>query len=316
MGTHLCQQLLERGHEVICVDNLSTAPRSNLASLLNVTGFVFWEKDVTESFASNRKLDWIFHLASPASPPDYLALPLETLSVNSVGTWSLLRLADAHGARFLYASTSEVYGDPEVHPQPETYWGNVNPNGIRSCYDEGKRFGEAATVAFARRNELDARIVRIFNTYGPNSRPDDGRMIPNFICQALRGDPLTIYGDGTQTRSLAYVTDTARGIISVMEAPGLGGEVFNIGNPEELSVAECAAEVARACGTGLCVEYRALPADDPTRRCPDISKIRSRLGWEPVVSLPDGLQRSVSWFRGTLEVPPERAMPPYTEVAT
>jgi nucleoside-diphosphate-sugar epimerase len=300
VGSHLSAQLLDAGHDVICVDNLSTSLRSNLAALFPHREFSFWEKDVTEPFASNHKIDWIFHLASPASPPDYLTRPLETLSVNSVGTLNLLRLADSHGARFLYASTSEVYGDPEVHPQPETYWGHVNPNGARSCYDEGKRFGEALTFAFGRRNSLDTRIVRIFNTYGPNSRPDDGRMVPNFICQALRGEPLTIYGDGTQTRSLAYVTDTARGILAVMEADGIAGEAFNIGNPEERTVEQFAAEVARACGVDDRVEYRTLPADDPSRRCPDISKIRSKLGWEPLTSFDEGLERTVAWFRSTL----------------
>jgi nucleoside-diphosphate-sugar epimerase len=300
VGSHLSAQLLDAGHEVICVDNLSTSPRSNLSPLLSHEGFAFWEKDVTEPFASNHKIDWIFHLASPASPPDYLNRPLETLSVNSTGTLNLLRLADAHGARFLFASTSEVYGDPEVHPQPETYWGNVNPNGPRSCYDEGKRFGEAVTFAFARRNDLDTRIVRIFNTYGPNSRPSDGRMVPNFICQALRGEPLTVYGDGSQTRSLAYVTDTARGIMRVMEESGLEGEAFNVGNPEERTVAEVAAKIARVCGVDLEIEYETLPVDDPTRRCPDISKITGRLGWEPLTSLDEGLERTVSWFRSTL----------------
>jgi nucleoside-diphosphate-sugar epimerase len=299
--------LLERGHEVVCVDNLSTSERSNIASLLQLDGFAFWEQDVTEPFASNRKVDWIFHLASPASPPDYLSLPLETLSVNSSGTWNLLRLAEAHGSRFLYASTSEVYGDPEVHPQPETYWGNVNPNGVRSCYDEGKRFGEAVTFAFARRNQLDTRIVRIFNTYGPNSRADDGRMVPNFVCQALRGEPLTIYGTGEQTRSLAYVMDTAEAILAVMDPPGLSGEVFNVGNPEERTVNEVAAEIARICGSEFRTERRDLPTDDPTRRCPDISKLQNRLGWQPRTPLSAGLQKTADWFRLHLKASPRAA---------
>lgn len=296
IGSHLCRSLLESRHEVICIDNLITGDERNIAALTSRL-FTFLNRDVNEDLNLSSPIDAIYHLASPASPPDYVSIPLETLEVNSRGTWNLLRLADSHRARFLFASTSEVYGDPAVHPQPEDYWGNVNPNGVRSCYDESKRFGEALTAAYVRQGKVDARTARIFNTYGPHARIGDGRMVPNFICQALRGDPLTIYGSGQQTRSLCYVRDTVRGIRLALESDISPGEVVNIGNPEERTVEEYAREIARACGTEFRPAYANLPPDDPVRRCPDISRARALIGWKPRVSLEEGLRLTVDWFR-------------------
>lgn len=305
IGSRLCLHLLECGYEVICVDNLITGSRRNVESLMSHEGFSFREQDVTQSLQISAPIDAVYHLASPASPPEYVTIPLETLAVNSEGTWNLLRLAGQHQARFLFASTSEVYGDPAEHPQSEEYWGNVNPNGPRSCYDESKRFGEALTAAWVRQRKVDGRIVRIFNTYGPNCRPDDGRMVPNFICQALRQEPFTIYGTGTQTRSLCYVDDTVLGIQRVLEADIASGEVINIGNPEEHTIEQFAREIARICA----VEYQAvqldMPPDDPARRCPSISKARQLLDWEPRWSLADGLGQTVNFLRGILSDKPD-----------
>jgi nucleoside-diphosphate-sugar epimerase len=306
IGSHLCALLLRDGHTVICVDNLSTGHRRNLTALLGSPRFVFVEHDVVLPFDPPAPVDAVFHLASPASPLDYLSHPLETLAVNSQGTWNLLRLAEQHGARFLFASTSEVYGDPHVHPQPECYWGHVNPNGVRSCYDESKRFGESLTLTYGRQGRVDVRIVRIFNTYGPHSRPDDGRLVPNLIAQALRGEPLTIYGDGRQTRSLCYVTDTAAGIAAAMIMPDTSGEVINLGNPDERSVLDFAQVIARVCEVPLRIVHEPLPIDDPVRRCPDITRARRLLGWEPRVSLEEGLVQTVAWFRSILETAPAR----------
>ncbi len=297
IGSILCGRLLNAGNEVVCVDNLSTGSRSNVTDLESSSGFTFVNADVSEAIAIDGPVDRIYHLASPASPPDYLRTPLATLAVNSRGTANLLRLADREHARFVFASTSEVYGDPEQHPQREEYWGHVNPTGVRSCYDEGKRFGEALTMAHVREGGTDARIVRIFNTFGPHSRPDDGRMVPNFICQALTGRPLTVYGTGNQTRSLCYVDDTVEGIISTMEADIPSGEVINIGNPEEHSVIQFAQMIAQLCGVGFQSVARDLPEDDPARRCPDISKARQLLDWSPRVSLQAGLENTIQWFR-------------------
>jgi nucleoside-diphosphate-sugar epimerase len=301
IGSFLCQALLARGHEVICLDNLITGSRQNIAEFEDDPRFSFSQADVVEPVDVSERVDAVYHLASPASPPEYVTIPLETLAVNSQGTWNLLRLAESHGARFLFASTSEVYGDPEVHPQSEEYWGRVNPNGVRSCYDESKRFGEALTASYARDRGVDARMVRIFNTYGPHCRPTDGRMVPNFISQALRGEPMTIYGAGDQTRSLCFVSDTVEGIRLTMEKDVVPGTVVNIGNPDERTVAEYARVIAAICG----IEFRSLhvdlPADDPTRRCPDISRARQLLGWEPRTSLEDGLRRTVKWLRPRVE---------------
>jgi nucleoside-diphosphate-sugar epimerase len=248
-------------------------------------------------FEHDEPFERIYHLASPASVVDYLAHPLETLAVNATGTGIMLDLARRNGARLLFTSTSEIYGDPLIHPQSETYWGNVNPVGIRSCYDEAKRYGEALVLAHWRTHGTDARIVRIFNTYGPHSRADDGRIVPNFITQALHGLPITIYGDGSQTRSFCYVSDLVRGLIMTMESTGTAGEVINLGNPEELTVLRFAEIIAAHVGSDAGVIFRPLPEDDPTRRRPDITKARTLLGWEPLVSVREGLDRTVEWFR-------------------
>ncbi len=296
IGSHLCASLLDAGLEVVCVDNLLTGVRRNIAGLLDRPGFTFIEADVTNPF-DVPPVDYVYHLASPASVPLYTHFALETLRVNSQGTWLLLDLARRHGARFLFASTSEIYGDPLVHPQVETYWGNVSSVGPRSCYDESKRFGEAVVMQHVRTFGLDARIVRIFNTYGPHSRPDDGRVVPNFITAALRGEPLIIYGDGKQTRSFCYVTDLVAGLRAALETEGTAGEIFNLGNPVEYTITEFATIIARLCGSTAGVAYRELPTDDPTRRRPDITRARTRLGWTPVVDLEEGVQATADWFR-------------------
>lgn len=305
IGSHLCASLLGRGLGVLCLDNLATGRADNLAPVRDHPHFLFHTADVVEDDVQALVLQqlgvqpaYIFHLASPASVVDYLRLPLETIRVNSEGTRRLLELARATSARFLFASTSEIYGDPLEHPQRETYWGNVNPNGQRSCYDESKRFGEALTAQFGRSFGLDTRIVRIFNTYGPHSRLDDGRVVPNFIWQALQGKALTIYGDGSQTRSFCYVSDLVAGIEAVMFAPDQAGEVFNLGNPTESTIVEFADIVARICGlSSASMEWRPLPVDDPTRRRPDITKARTVLGWQPLVDLETGLARTIAWFQ-------------------
>lgn len=304
IGSHLCRALLALGLEVLCVDNLLTGAERNLRDCRGEPGFHFLRHDVTAGFESGEAaeaasggIDSVFHLASPASPPDYLNLPLETMLVNSEGTRRLLELCRRTGARFLFASTSEVYGDPLVHPQSEEYWGNVNPNGVRSVYDEAKRFGEALVMHYDRTGQADARIVRIFNTYGPHSRPSDGRVVPNLLTQALRGEPLTIYGDGTQTRSFCYVSDLVRGLLAAMFAPDTAGEVFNLGNPDEYRITDFADVIERLFGTALPLQYRPLPVDDPTRRRPDIGKARRELGWQPEVGLEEGLRATAAWYR-------------------
>ncbi|HEY8283891.1 MAG TPA: UDP-glucuronic acid decarboxylase family protein [Chloroflexota bacterium] len=305
IGSHLCAALLERDFFVVCVDNLSTGSRDNIAGLLSHPRFHFLPLDILEldqarlaAEGVDHPFRYVFHLASPASVVDYLRLPLETLLVNGQGTQRLLELARVRQARFLYTSTSEIYGDPLVHPQPEEYWGNVNPNGPRSCYDEGKRYGEALTAQYGRSFGLDARIVRIFNTYGPHSRIDDGRVVPNFIGQALRGEPISIYGSGTQTRSFCYVSDLVAGLIAAMFTPGVGGEVFNLGNPEEHTILEFGEIVARLCGVpSPLLSWSDLPTDDPSRRQPVIDKAIRLLGWQPAVSLEDGLRHTIAWFR-------------------
>ncbi len=299
IGSHLCARLLAEGHEVVCVDNLLTGRRENIAALLAAPRFTFLEHDVTSPLAVEAEA--IFHLASPASPPGYLAHPVETALVNSLGTYQLLELARQQGARFLLASTSEVYGDPLVHPQPETYWGNVNPIGPRACYDESKRFAEMLTMVYVRRFDLDARIVRIFNCYGPHSDPNDGRLVPNFITQALRGEPITVYGTGQQTRSLCYVSDLVEGLVRALFTPGTKGRVYNLGNPDEHTVLEYAQLIKRLCQSDSPIVFRPLPTeDDPRRRCPDITRARTELGWEPRVGLVEGLTLTIAWFRQRL----------------
>ncbi len=294
LGSHLCEALVARGDRVVAVDDLSSGEVSNVAALAENPAFELVIANVSDAIPVEGPVDAVLHFASAASPPDYLARPLETLAVGSEGTRHALALAAAHGARFLLASTSEVYGDPAVHPQPETYWGNVNPVGPRSVYDEAKRFAEALTMATHRTRGVDVGIVRIFNTYGPRLRPGDGRVVSNFLVQAIDGRPLTVYGDGSQTRSLCYVADEVAGILALLDS-GLTGPV-NIGNPNELTVLELAHAVLALTGSSSTIVHEALPTDDPTRRRPDITVARRELGWEPVVALEEGLRRTVEFF--------------------
>ena len=294
LGSHLCDFLLAEGHQVVCVDNLDTGSLQNIEHIRD-SGFVFVNHDLTEPFQIEERVDFVFHLASPASPIDYMRLPLHTLKVGSYGTHNMLGLAKVKRARFLLASTSEVYGDPQVHPQPETYWGHVNPIGPRGVYDEAKRYAEALTMAYHRQQGLDTCIVRIFNTYGPRMRPHDGRAIPTFLRQALEGKPVTVFGDGSQTRSFCFVDDLIRGFFLLVTS----GEHLpvNLGNPHEMSLLELAEAVIRVTGSESEIVYEALPIDDPQVRQPDITRARQLLGWEPQVSLEEGLRRTVdaSW---------------------
>jgi dTDP-glucose 4,6-dehydratase len=294
LGSHLCDQLLGRGDQVVCVDDFSTGRRSNVAHLAGRSGFTLVEADITQALPVDGPVSGVFNLASPASPPDYLARPLQTLAVGSEGTRRGLELARRHGARFLMASTSEVYGDPDVHPQVEGYWGNVNPVGPRSVYDEAKRFAEALCMAHHRAEGTDVGIARIFNTSGPRLRPDDGRVVSNFLVQALRGEPLTVYGDGSQTRSLCYVDDEIRGLIALFDSD-LTGPV-NIGNPDEYTVLELASTVIELLGSSSPIVHQPLPVDDPTRRRPDISLARAALGWAPTTELREGLSRTAAYL--------------------
>ena len=299
LGSHLCDAIIARGDSVVCVDNLSTGRQDNVAHLMGRPEFTFVEADVSSALDVAGQVDAVAHLASPASPPEYLRLPLETLAVGSRGTENALRLAHRHMARFVLASTSEIYGDPAVHPQPEDYWGHVNPIGPRSVYDEAKRFAEALTCAYRDTHGINAGIIRIFNTYGPRMNAQDGRIVTNFITQALNGDPLTIYGDGSQTRSFCYVDDLIRGIVAMIDCAE-GGPV-NLGNPEEFTVANFAQLVLRLTGSDSPVEHLPLPADDPARRCPVITRARRLLGWRPEVCVDDGIRRTVEWFRSRPE---------------
>ena len=294
LGSHLCDFLLAHGCDVVCMDNLLTGSLDNIAHIQDPR-FIFVEYDVTNFITIKGDLDYVLHFASPASPIDYLELPIQTLKVGSLGTYRALGLAKARGARFLLASTSEVYGDPLVHPQREDYWGNVNPVGPRGVYDEAKRFAEAITMAYHRFHQVDSRIVRIFNTYGSRMRLTDGRAIPTFIRQALRGEPLTMYGDGSQTRSFTYVSDLIEGIWRLMHAPV--NDPVNIGNPREMTLLELAKHVLRATGSRSEIVFRPLPTDDPKVRQPDIGKARRVLGWVPTVELEEGLARTVEWCR-------------------
>lgn len=295
IGSHLCARLLGDGHQVIAVDNLITGSRRNIAHLLEHPNFSYLQHDVIQPL--DIEANAIFHLASPASPKGYMDHPIETALANSLGTHNLLEMAKRCDASFLLASTSEAYGDPQEHPQRESYWGHVNPVGPRACYDESKRFGEALTTTYIRSVGVDARVIRIFNTYGPHSDPADGRIVPNFITQAVDGKPITVYGDGSQTRSLCYVDDLVEGIIATMFKPGTKGEVVNLGNPEEHTVLEYAQIIRRLCGSSSEILFEALPQDDPTRRCPDISKAWALLGWRPCIGLEDGLNRTIQWFK-------------------
>ena len=298
LGSHLCERLLGAGHRVVGLDNYITGSATNLASFKGHPDFQFVLHDATNFIELPGPLDGVLHFASPASPIDYLEFPIQTLKVGALGTHKALGLAKAKGARFLLASTSEVYGDPLVHPQPESYWGNVNPIGPRGVYDEAKRFAEALTMAYHRYHHVDTRIVRIFNTYGPRMRPQDGRVVSNFIVQALRGDALTVYGDGGQTRSFCYVDDLIDGILGLFERGD--PEPTNVGNPNEFTVLELARRVLRLTGSASPIVHQPLPTDDPKVRRPDITRARALLGWEPRVALEDGLERTIRYFRGLL----------------
>lgn len=306
IGSHLCTKFINTGFKVYCIDNLLTGEKANIENLLENPNFVFINHDVATPLApisdQLQEIDYIFHLASPASPnqkneKSYMSLPIETMLVNSLGTYNLLLLAKEKNAKFLFASTSEIYGNPAVSPQPESYLGNVSPNGIRSVYDEAKRFGEAMTFAFLRKYDLDVRLIRIFNTYGPNMRKDDGRVVSNFINQALDGQPITIYGEGLQTRSFCYIDDMVDGIISAMMTENTKGEVYNLGNPNEKSMQEIATLIKQLTSSNSPFTNEPLPQDDPERRKPDITKAKTNLKWEPKVSLEEGLKKTIEYFR-------------------
>jgi UDP-glucuronate decarboxylase len=303
IGSHLCERLVVRGHEVVCLDNFFTGRRENVRHLFDYSGFELLRHDVCEPLLVD--VDQIYNLACPASPVHYQYNPIKTVKSNVMGTLNMLVLARRVGARILQASTSEVYGEPTVHPQPESYWGNVNPIGPRSCYDEGKRVAETLMMDYHRQNKVDIRIARIFNTYGPRMAESDGRVVSNFIVQALRGEPLTLYGKGEQTRSFCYVDDLVDGLIRLMNAEGLH-EPVNLGNPTEFSIRQLAEEIATLCGTELRIQYRPLPADDPTQRRPEISRAQRHLDWTPRVPLHEGLRLTIDYFAERLRQPPVR----------
>ena len=300
LGSHLCDRLIAEGHTVVCIDNLITGSTDNIAHLAGNPRFKFIHYDVTNYLFVEGKVDFIFHFASPASPIDYLKLPIQTLKVGSLGTHKALGLSKAKGARFLLASTSEVYGDPLIHPQPESYWGNVNPVGPRGVYDEAKRFAEAMTMAYHRYHKLDTRIARIFNTYGERMRMDDGRAIPAFMSQALRGEDVTVFGEGSQTRSICFVSDLVEGIYQLM----MSNHVLpmNIGNPEEINMEQLASEIIELAGSKSRIVHKPLPEDDPKVRQPDISAAREVLKWQPTVRREEGLRRTMAYFRKKLGV--------------
>jgi len=336
LGSHLCERLLALEHSVLCIDNLSTGSRVNIQHLEGNPGFEFRLHDISKPVEVTGRVDAVAHLASPASPPDYLRLPIQTLKVGSLGTHNALGLAKAKQARFLLASTSEVYGDPLVNPQPESYWGNVNPTGPRGVYDEAKRFAEAMTVAYHRYHGLDTRIARIFNTYGPRMRPQDGRVVSNFIVQALRGEPLTVYGDGSQTRSLCYVSDLVEGLTRLLLADGREGSAtvarpkgadesvaydlegihgpVNLGNPTEMTVREIAGAVLCLTGSPSIIGHRPLPVDDPRMRCPNVGRATMLLDWKPVVDLQKGLEDCIAYFRQVMSEPGYKVSVPRFEV--
>lgn len=299
VGSHLAERLLAEGHSVVVVDNCSTGRLDNIKPLLTNDNFTFFKEDTVETLVLEGPVDAVCHLASPASPTDFPRIPVAILKAGSLGTMNALELARQKGARFLCASSSEVYGDPQVHPQPEDYWGNVNPVGARSCYDEAKRFGEALVMAYHHSYNLDTRIPRIFNTYGPRMRIDDGRVLPTFLSQALRGEALTVNGDGSQTRSFCYVSDLVEGLYQLLICEGIH-EPVNLGNPEEVTIEQFAREVIEVTDSRSRIIHRELPPDDPKVRCPDITRARELLGWEPRVSRRQGLELTVPWFREEL----------------
>jgi dTDP-glucose 4,6-dehydratase len=301
IGSHLCERFLRDGHDVVAVDNLITGLEANIAHLRGDKRFAFMKHDVSNEISIDGPVQAVLHFASPASPIDYLKYPIQTLKVGSLGTHNTLGLAKAKQAKYLIASTSEVYGDPQVHPQTEDYWGHVNPIGVRGVYDEAKRFAEAMTMAYYRAHRVDTRIIRIFNTYGPRMRLDDGRVLPNFMGQALRGEPLTVYGDGSQTRSFCYVDDLVEGIVRLLNTDY--HEPVNLGNPAEITILEFAQEIMRLVGEHCEIIHRPLPTDDPKVRQPDISLARKLLGWEPKVDRTSGLMRTLKYFQGLVEEP-------------
>jgi dTDP-glucose 4,6-dehydratase len=298
LGSHLCDALLDRGDEVVALDNLLTGSVDHIEHLFGRPGFTLVQHDVSQFVWVPGEVDAVLHFASPASPIDFDRIPIQILKVGSLGTHNCLGLAKAKGARFFLASTSEVYGDPQVHPQPESYWGHVNPIGPRGVYDEAKRFAEAMTMAYHRSHGLDVRIVRIFNTYGPRVRVDDGRAVSNFLHQALLGKPITIYGDGSQTRSFCYVDDEVRGFLALLDSDLVGP--VNIGNPDEFTIRQLAELVIEVTGSSSEIVYEPLPVDDPTQRRPDITLARTELGWQPEIGLREGLERTAAWFRRRL----------------
>jgi dTDP-glucose 4,6-dehydratase len=295
IGSHLCERFLAMGHEVVCVDNIITGALANIEHLRTSSRFSFIHHDVSHPLEFDEPVDNVLHFASPASPVDYLKYPIQTLKVGSLGTHNTLGLAKAKGARYLVASTSEVYGDPEQHPQREEYWGHVNPIGVRGVYDEAKRFSEAITMAYHRAHGVNTHVCRIFNTYGPRMRLDDGRVLPNFMGQALRGEPLTIYGDGTQTRSFQYVDDLVEGVVRLLATDY--HEPVNLGNPAEITILDFAREIIALSGSKSTIEHRPLPQDDPKLRRPDITRARQLLNWEPKVNRGDGLRRTLAYFQ-------------------
>ncbi len=296
IGSHLVEKLLDSKNEVICVDNFVTGREDNIKPLLKNPNFTFIEHDVSKPLEINGEIGCIFHLASPASPVDYQKLPIETMMVNSIGTMNMLELAKEKGAKFLLASTSEVYGDPEKHPQSESYWGHVNPTGPRSCYDESKRFAETIAMTYYRFHRIDVKIVRIFNTYGPRMRVNDGRAVPNFVTQALAGKPITVYGTGKQTRSFCYISDMVDGLKKLVNSK-YSGEPFNIGMPNEFTILKVAKMIKGMTNSKSKIVYKPLPQDDPAKRRPDISKAKKKLKWEPKVSIEDGLKKTIEWFK-------------------
>ncbi|MBW3594233.1 MAG: SDR family oxidoreductase [Actinobacteria bacterium] len=296
LGSHLCERLLDEGWDVLCIDSLLTGNEGNIERIRDRDGFAFMHQSVVEDIEIDGGVDFVLHFASPASPRDYLDYPIQTLKVGAVGTWKTLGVAKAKGATFMLASTSEVYGDPLVHPQPETYWGNVNPIGPRGVYDEAKRYAEAMAMAYHREHGIDVKINRIFNTYGPFMRRQDGRAVPNFIDQALNDQPITVHGDGSQTRSLCYVDDLIEGIFRHLRSD-LHGPT-NIGNPHEVTVLEIAETIKKLAGSSSEIVFAPRPVDDPEQRRPDITRARSELGWEPQVAMEDGLDRTIEWARG------------------
>ena len=308
IGSHLCDRFLLDGHTVLCVDNFITGSDSNIAHLRSKNAFALIQHDITKPLEPEGPIDLILHFASPASPIDYLKLPIQTLKVGSIGTLNALGIAKAKRSRFLLASTSEVYGDPQIHPQVEHYWGHVNPIGPRGVYDEAKRFAEAMTMAYHRAHGIDTRIVRIFNTYGPRMRVDDGRAIPAFISQALRGEPITAFGDGSQTRSFGYIDDLVEGILRLIQADY--HDPVNIGNPGEYTIRQLAERIIGLTKSSSRIVFRPLPQDDPKQRCPDITKARELLKWQPQVSLEEGLRRTIPWFQSVIGLAEPATKPP------